>query len=155
MLALFAALSVVFALGAIPPYIMSTVRGQTRPERATWAIFSVINAVAFVSQMLLGARWSLVFAGMDMLGSLTVFGLSIWRGVGGWTPLDRLAFAMAVVGVAISLAVKAPFIALLGVMLADISGTVPTVVKTFREPQSEFGVSWLLTGTSALFGAFA
>lgn len=150
-----AAISVVFFLLAAPPYVIDTLQGKTRPERATWFVFAVLGIIAFVSQVELGATWSLVFSGIDTLGSMVVLGLSLKYGVGGWTRLDRVALTIAAGGVAIALFAHQPVIALLGNILADISGTVLTVYKTFRAPNSETTISWALTGTSALMGALS
>lgn len=150
MLQLLVALTVATFLLAAPPYIIDTLRGKTKPERATWFIWSVLGIIAFVSQAQLGATWSLVFAGFDALGSIITFTLSVWFGVGGWTRLDRIALLVATIGVVVSLAEQQPVIALLGVVLADASGTILTIRKTFHAPDSETTISWLLVAAGAL-----
>ena len=155
MFQLLAAISVVMFLAAAPPYILDTVHGKTKPERATWLIYSILNTVAFVSQVTLGGGWSLVFLGLDTLGSMIVLGLSLRFGVGGWTLLDRIALMIASLGVVAAVFVHQPVVAILGVILADISGTVLTVLKTFHAPDSETTISWLLTGTGAVTGILA
>jgi len=152
---LLAILSVVCFLLAAPPYIFDTVRSKTKPERATWFIFSVLGIIAFISQAKLGATWSLVFSGTDAFGSVIVFLLSIKFGVGGWAWHDKLALVVASIGTVISLVVQQPIIALLGVILADISGTVLTIRKTFYAPDTETTFSWLVVGCGALTGMFA
>ncbi len=148
----FAILSVVLSLAAVPPYYIAILHGETKPERATWVIFSVLNLTALVSQVYLGATWSLAFLGADTLNSLGVLALAVKFGVGGWTRLDRLALAVATVGVIISILARQPVIALLGAVLADFSGTSLTIRKAFRAPGSEALISWLLSGSSALCG---
>ena len=152
---LLAALSVIFFLIAAPPYIFDTVRGKTKPQRATWFIWSVLGIIAFVSQANLGATWSLVFSGSDALGSILIFGLSIKYGVGGWARLDKIALIVAAVGVIVSFIAREPVIAILGVILADVSGTILTIRKTYGAPDTETTISWLLVGTGALTGVLA
>lgn len=146
---LLASLSTVLFLLAAPPYIIDTLRGRTRPERATWFIWSVLGVIAFAAQVQLHARWSLLFTGLDTLGCLLAFLLSICYGVGGWTFLDKIGLAIAVLGVAISLVSREPVIAILGVLLADFSGTVLTIRKTLADPNSETTISWLLIGAGS------
>ncbi len=155
MLQLFALISAVLVLIGIPPYIRDMLRGVTKPERATWFILSVLGVIAFGSQVALGGTWSLVFSGLDALATLMVFALSIRYGVGGWTTLDKIALLIAAAGVLIACIAREPIIALAGVILADISGTFLTVIKTYIEPSSETTITWLLTGTAALFGILA
>lgn len=142
---------VIFCLAG-PPYILDTIHGKTKPQRATWLIWTVLGTIAFVSQVALGASWSLVFTGLDTCGSLLVLLLSIWYGVGGWSRLDRLALLVAAGGVIVSLLAGAPVLAILGVILADLSGTILTVRKVFLHPDSETTVTWLLIGVGSLCG---
>jgi hypothetical protein len=143
--------SAVLATAAAPPYLYQTIKGSVRPERASWFIFSVLGVIAFVSQLSLGARTSLIFNGIDTFGSITIFILSFWYGVGGWTRLDRIVLALASLGVLISLSVHRPLIALLGVVIADACGMVPTIHKAYIEPDSESQLAWLLFATAGVF----
>lgn len=147
-----AAISVILFLAAAPPYIIDIFKGKTKPERATWFIWSVLGVIAFISQVQLGAAWSLVFSGLDAIGSIITFSLSLKYGVGGWTFLDRLALVIAAIGVIVSVVARQPVIAILGVILADCSGTVLTILKTLKEPNSETTISWLFVGTGAVCG---
>lgn len=96
-----------------------------------------------------------MFSGLDTLASLIIFALSVKFGVGGWTFLDKIALAIAAVGVGVALIAREPVVALLGNILADISGTTLTVYKAFRAPGTETTISWLITGTAALTGVLS
>jgi hypothetical protein len=146
--------SVVFILAAGPPYFLDILRKKTKPQRATWLIFTVLGLIAFISQLQLGATWSLVFLGLDTLGSLSVLILAIPYGVGGFNLLDRYAMGVATAGVLVAILAGKPIIALLGVMAADLAGAVPTIRKAYLAPESETTLSWLLVGTAAALGAF-
>jgi hypothetical protein len=152
---LFAILSAIIVLAGAPFYVVDIFKGKTKPERTTWFIWSVLGIIAFFSQKALHAHWSLVFAGIDALGSLIVFGLSLKYGVGGWTKLDRIALCLAIVGVLIAVIAHAPLVAIFGVMLADAAGAALTIRKTYLHPESETTITWFGVGTSALFGALS
>src|SRR5260370_26682229 len=117
MFQILAVISVLLFLSAAPPYILDTIHGKTKPERATWFIYATLGVIAFISQVQLGAQWSLIFAGFDALGSIVVLTLSLKFGVGGWTVLDRAALIVAAVGVSIAVLAHQPIIAILGVLL--------------------------------------
>jgi len=142
-------------LAGAPPYFIDILKGKTKPERATWFIWSVLGVIAFFSQLSLGAHWSLLFAGIDALGSILVFGLSLKYGVGGWTKIDKIALVIAGIGVFVSLASHQPVAALVGAVLADLSGAVLTIRKTYLDPDSETTITWLFIGTSALLGSLS
>lgn len=151
----FAILSGVIVLFGGPPYLIDILKGKTKPQRTTWLIWSVLGVTAFISQVQLGAHWSLVFAGMNALGNLIVFALSLKFGVGGWKRGDVVALGIAAVGIVASLVTSTPLIALLGVIVADFAGTILTLEKTFRMPSSETSITWFFLGTSSLFGALS
>lgn len=144
---------IVFAGG--PPYLIDIFKGKTKPERTTWFIWSVLGVTAFISQLQLGAHWSLVFAGMNAAGNLAVFLLSLKFGVGGWKRSDVVALVIATVGIIASFIIEDPLVALLGVIVADFAGTVLTLQKTFIMPSSETSITWFFLGTSSLFGALS
>ena len=152
---LLAGVAVILFIAAVPPYIIDILRGKTKPQRATWFIWSVLGIIAFTSQLMLGASWSLVFTGLDTFGSVLGFVLSLRFGVGGWAKLDRAALAVAAIGVFCSLLVQQPVIAILGVITADCSGTILTVRKAFRMPETETTISWILVGSGALCSVLA
>lgn len=137
----FAIISAILICIGQPPYIIDTLKGKTKPERMTWFIFSVLGIVAFISQIGLGATWSLVFSGVETAVSIFTFGLSIKYGIGGHDKLDISALVIASVGVVIALAVKQPIVSLLGVVLADLMGTALTVRKAYLHPGTETVIS--------------
>ena len=155
MQAFFTILSTILVLAAFPPYVIDTIRGKTRPERATWFIFSILGIIAFISQLALGATWSLVFSGFDTAASIVVFILSITYGVGGYTKLDISALTVAITGAFVAVFAHEPIVSLIGVIVADLSGVALTIKKVYEYPKSETTISWVLVGTASLFGALS
>jgi hypothetical protein len=152
----FAILSGAVVLIGGPPYLIDILKGKTKPQRTTWFIWSVQGVIAFGSQVSLGAHWSLVFAGMNAAGNLAVFLLSLKFGVGGgWKRIDVAALTIACVGLVVSLIAKAPLVALIGVIVADFAGVIPTLHKTYLLPKSETTITWLALGTSSLLAIFS
>jgi hypothetical protein len=152
---IFAILSGVIVLIGAPFYLVDILKGKTKPQRTTWFIWTVQGTVALISQVQLGAHWSLWFAGLNALGNLVVFLLSLKYGVGGWQKIDVVALAVAIVGVLVSLIAHAPFVALLGVILADFAGSVPTFEKVYRLPSSETSITWFALGLSSFLAIFS
>ncbi len=138
-----------------PFYLRDILRGRTRPERTTWLIWSVLAVVAFASQLQLGAQWSLVYIGLTAAGSIIVYLLSLRHGTDGWKAGDKLALAIAALGIALALAMRSPQMALFGVMLADFAGAVLTIQKAYRRPGSETTITWMLAGVAWLLTALS
>lgn len=152
---LFIIIETILIIAAAPPYIIDTLKRKTKPERATWLILSVLSVIGFIAELKVGVNWGLVFLGLDAATSITVFALSIPFGVGGSTPLDRYALAIASLGVIVALVVDKPIVALFGTILADIAGTSLTIRKAYLEPSTETTISWLLVGVAACFSVLA
>jgi hypothetical protein len=142
-------------LAGAPPYLFDILKRKTKPERTTWFIWSVLGIIAFSAQLQVHGGWSLLFVGLDAVGSVLVFLLSLRFGVGGWKLLDKLALGVAATGLAIAFVVQQPIIALLGVVLADISGATLTIIKTYKAPDTETTITWLCVGTASLLSALA
>lgn len=155
MIQLFSILSALIIIAGAPPYFWDILKGKTKPQRITWFIWAVLGVIAFISQLSLHGGWSLVFIGLDALGSIAVFLLALKYGVGGWTRSDKAALVIAGIGMIVSVLARQPIIALSGVVLADISGMILTVRKTYKDPDSETTITWLFVGTSALLGALS
>lgn len=151
----FALASGIILLAGAPPYLYDILKGKTKPERATWFIWSVLGIIAFISQASLHGGWSLVFIGIDAFGSILVFLLALKFGVGGWTRIDKIGLVIALIGVVISLAARQPTLAIIGVVLADLAGVALTVRKTFYKPRSETAITWFFIGTASLLGALS
>jgi hypothetical protein len=151
----FAILSGLTMLLAGSPYLISILRHVTKPERTSWFIWSALGVIAFVSQVGLGAHWSLVYAGISAVGNLLVFLLSLHYGVGGWRKIDGLSLALAAIGAVVSLAIRDPLYALYGVVVANLAGTVPTIYKTYGLQKSESTIAWFFISTSSFFGTLS
>jgi hypothetical protein len=103
------------------PYVRDIVRRRTRPYRATWAIWTVLGVTEFCAQAG-GAGWSLLMLGAQAASVVTVFALSIGRGVGRLGPADRALIAVAAAGLIGWYLCDRPLYATVGVVLADEAG---------------------------------
>ncbi|MBW4061426.1 hypothetical protein HJC99_02550 [Candidatus Saccharibacteria bacterium] len=138
-----------------PSYFISTIKGQMKPQRATWFIWAVLGVTALVSQVALGGTWSVVFTAVDSLGNILMFLLALKYGVGGWNRLDKIALVIAGVGIIVSIVVRQQLIALVGVIVADAASASLTIRKAYLDPASEDPLAWLLVGLSAVCALIA
>jgi hypothetical protein len=134
------------------PYVRNTLRGSTVPHRGTWLVWSVLGVVAVESQRADGARWSLVPLVMQATGTVLVLALSIWLGTGGLNRTDTALIGVAGAGVAGWVTVDEPVVATACVIAADLVAALMMLPKTWRDPDSETQVTFVL---AALSGALA
>ena len=139
-------LSGILSMFAYVPYVIDTLSRRTSPQRASWLIWSVLGSIAFCSQVFEGAGSSLWFAGAQVSGTIIVFLLSIVLGVGG--VLDRrdcLVLLCACVGLVLWHYTETAVYALAITISISLLGGSITVLKAFRDPESETMATWFLS----------
>ncbi len=155
MLAIFGYISAILSVLMVVPYIKDIFLLKTKPERASWFIWTVLGFIAFFSQLAKGATDSLWLTGGQTLAVLIIVLLSIKYGVGGFTKRDIRALIAAGIGLILWYITKEAAWALLIVITIDSVGTLLTVMKSYENPESETLSTWLISGTSGIFGLLA
>jgi hypothetical protein len=145
----------VLALTAFVPYIIAILRGSTRPNRATWFIWTVVGLLLATSYYSSGAHDTLWVPVAYVAGPLVVAVLSIKFGEGGWTWLDRLCLFGAAASAPLWWLSGSPLIALVINLLIDALGALPTIRKSYYNPQGEDRTAWALGLAGATVNLFA
>ena len=148
-------LSGILILLSFVPYIRDIFLHKTKPERASWLIWSLLGLISFFSQHAKGAQYSLIFTAAQAAGDSLIFLLAIKYGLGGLKRRDILGLTGAVSGLILWYVVGEAAIALLMVIFVDAIGAVLTVMKSYRNPSTETVSSWYLTFWGAFFGCVA
>ena len=145
----------IISLAAYVPYILSILRKETKPNRASWIIWAIVSTIIALSYREAGASYAFLAPVGYVIGSTIVFILSIRHGVGGWTPFDR----KCLIGAAISLVVwrifDSPMSALLINLFINLLGTLPTARKAWYQPETEDKVFWILVSLGSIVNLFA
>ena len=155
MLEIFGYISALLSIVMIAPYVRDIFTKNTKPERASWFIWTVLTSIAFFSQFAKGATDSLWLSAGQTLAVLIVFLLSIKYGVGGLTKRDMKALIGAAIGLIAWYLTKEPAYALIITIIVDGIGTWLTVIKSYQEPETETLSTFVMSGTSGIFGALA
>lgn len=142
-------------MGASVPYVIDILKKKTKPERASWLIWTILGTIAFFSQMAEGATNSLWMNGLDTFAVITIFVLSLRYGVGGLVKRDIAAMILAGVGPILWYFTKEASVALYIVLAIDITGQVLTLIKSYEDPESETLISWILFGVAGLLSAIS
>lgn len=140
---------------AFVPYIFQMVRGRNRPNRATWIIWTVVGFNFLVSYRDLGATDTLWVSIGNFVAFFFVMALSFRYGEGGWTLFDKFCLAGAALGMGIWWFLNAPLLALWVSIVVDLFGAFPTLRKSWRDPEGEDFLSWVLFLVSNTVNLFA
>jgi len=126
------------------PYIAEILRGTTRPNRATWWIWTVVGATLCASYYASGARHTIWVAASYVVGPLAIALLSLRRGEGGWSRFDRNCLSASLLSLVIWWLARSPLVALVANIGIDLLGALPTVRKAYAEPEAESLASWAI-----------
>lgn len=140
---------------AIIPYIIDILKKKTRPERASWLIWSVLGGIAFFSQLAEGATDSLWMPGIQTFAVIVISILSIKYGEGGLTPRDIKALIVAGIGLLLWVFTKEATFALFFVIFVDGVGSSLTIIKAYKDPSGETMSTWFISGLSGLLSAIS
>ncbi len=137
------------------PYIVEIVQGKTRPNRATWWIWTVVGVMLCASYYATGARHAVWVPASYVAGPLVTALLSLKYGEGGWDRFDRNCLAASLLSVVVWWVARSPLLALLSNIAIDFLGALPTVRKSYHEPGAESLLSWsiFLVADAANLGA--
>lgn len=151
-LVLFGLLAGVLSTIAFIPYMIDTVMGRTRPERATWFIWSVVASLAMGSQIYEGADQSLWFVGVQVSATVVIFLMSIRLGYGVYFSTRNInLFGLSMVGILIwYIADNAIFMLIITTAISTLGGSV-TVIKAYKHPGSETLSTWIISLIAAFF----
>lgn len=134
----------VFSLLGYIPYIFSTIRGSTRPNKATWIIWAVVGGLIAFSYMAEGDPNTIWLPLGYFIGPLIIAILSFWRGVSIWTKLDVVCLVIAGISIIPWLLLKDGTTTLFINVLIDATGAIPTLVKAYHEPETEDFTAWTI-----------
>jgi hypothetical protein len=146
-----AGLSVILGIYAVIPYLVSIVKGKTKPHQMSWIIFTVMNFVIFLSQYLAGGRKSVLVFFVAFIDNLAILLLSIKYGVRDTSRWDRILFISAIVMIAIWVLSRNNALAIWLTVLIDLAASIILILKIKVDPKSENIQAWSVVTFAYLF----
>lgn len=126
-------------LAGIYPYIKETVRGDTKPNRVSWLMWSIAPLIATAAAFVNGVGWAVLPVFMSGFGPLLVFIASFVSSKSYWK-LERFDFLcglFSLVALILWGITKEPNIAIVFAILSDGFAAIPTLVKSWKYPETE------------------
>ncbi len=134
---------IIAVIGYIP-YIYSILAGKTKPNRATWFIWTLVGGLLAFSYHAEGDIGSIWLPYAYFICPLITALLSLRYGYAEWTRLDTFCIVVAILSIIPWVFADSPGTTLIINLLIDSTGALPTLVKTFREPETEDLTAWLI-----------
>jgi hypothetical protein len=133
-------------------YVIDTIKGKTKPNRVTWSLWALAPMVAFFA--MLGEGVSITGGLMTFMvgfGPFLVLLASFVNRKSVWkiTRFDIICGVLSLVGVGLWFITRTGEIAIAFSILADLLAGLPTLVKAFKEPETESYLVFLFGTISA------
>jgi len=124
------------------PYIYEVLKGTDIPNRASWFIWALSTTTIFFGVHETGTIEAIWVPVADAIVCTLIFLFSIKLGVGGWSKTDKISLLVCVASLAVWALTGNAIIALVSNLLIYVSGYIPTIKKSIKNPEQESLTAW-------------
>ncbi len=153
MKAIFSVLAgVLFFVGFIP-YILSVIRKETKPAKASWIIWASLDTITIAGMYAKDAVNGQILGAV--LGAWVVVGFALKYGTPGWTKLDKFCLCGAVFGIVLWQVFSNPVLGIMTSLGVAFLGSIPTFVSAWKDPGREDKLAWTIFWISCVCAVIA
>jgi hypothetical protein len=138
-------------------YIKSVVKGNVKPNRLTWFLWSIAPIIATFAAISKGVSWAVLPTFMAGFGPFLVFLASFVNKKSYWKlgKVDYLCGVFSILALILWYITKEANVAIVFTILSDLTAGLPTLIKAWREPESETAAPFITGLFSTLTTFFA
>ena len=120
-------------------YIKDTVKGDAKPNRVSWLLWSIAPLIGTAAAISDGVTWEVLPVFMSGFGPLLVFIASFVNKNSYWKleKFDYWCGALSLLALILWWVTKIPEVAILFAILSDGLAAIPTLVKSWKYPETE------------------
>jgi len=135
-------------------YLIDTVTGKVQPNRVSWFLWSLAPLIAFYAQIRQGVGNEALVTFIVGFEPLIVLIATFFNKKAQWKiqKLDIICGILSLLGIALWLVTKIGNVAILFCILADGLAAVPTIVKSWHEPESESSLIYFMGFINSIIG---
>lgn len=143
-------------IASIVPYLIDIARGKTKPNLVSWITWTLLTAIATAAEIAAGEWFTAIFTAAAVVetGSVVVFGI-FKRAYVRYTAFDIVCQVAALGGIVLWQAFDSPLIGIMGAVIIDFIGALPTVRHAWLQPYEETWQTYALCFVGAIFGVLA
>ena len=140
----------IFLISSIP-YLLETIQGKVKPNRVTWFLWSLAPLIAFSAQRAQDVGIQSLLTLMAGLIPLVIFLASFLNKKSYWKigRLDLVCGALSIFGLILWQITGDGNMAILFAIIADALAAFPTIVKSYKAPETENYILYLGNAISA------
>ncbi|MCK5615159.1 hypothetical protein KAR91_75545 [Candidatus Pacearchaeota archaeon] len=135
------------------PYIIEIIRCKTRPAKASWIIWAILDYLILFGMVSKGAfNWQIA---AGCITSTVILILSIRLGEPGWSKLDKFCLLGAGMGITLWLTSGDGIFGVIAGTSLTIIGSFPTFASVKKNPENESGLAWSIFMLSGVLSVAA
>ena len=138
-------------------YGREVIRGNAKPNRVTWLMWSIAPLIATAAGLASGVSLAVIPVFMSGFGPLIIVILSFANKKSYWKleTFDYLCGFFSLLALVLWGITKQPAIAIIFAIISDFIAAVPTLIKSWKHPEAEIATSYATGLINALtsFGA--
>jgi hypothetical protein len=143
--------TLISAIGSLS-YLIDTLKGKVKPNRVSFLLWSIapLIAVAAMLKQKVGLQSLMTFSTGFL--PLTIFIASFINKKSEWkiTKFDLICGVLSLFGLALWLITKVGNIAIFFSIVADGLAAVPTIIQSYKYPETQSGWPWIATSFGVL-----
>lgn len=132
-------------------YLIDTIKGKTKPNRVTWFLWALAPMIAFTAQLEKGVKLTSLMTFMAGFNPLLIVVASFLNKKSYWklNKMDYFYGSISVFAIIIWQLTGEGNLAIFFAILSDGFASIPTVIKSYRQPETENSTAFLLSMISA------
>lgn len=131
-------------------------RGKAKPNRVTWLLWSFAPLISAAAAFSNGESWSvlpILLAGLNPL-LIVIFSFFVKGAYWKISKLDYLCGALSLIALVLWLITKDPVLAVFFAIMSDALAGLPTLIKAWKDPESESPMIFILGIIASLSAYF-
>ena len=148
-------LAVVITFVGYAPYVYDTIKGKTRPHIFSWFTWGFVTFIIFALQVAGhgGAGTYTTLATAILCSGIFILGLK--NGKRDITKFDVVIFIITLIATGIWIFAKQPIISTLLIVTINTLANLPTIRKSWHDPNSEKLFTWQMGAVRNFLGLLA
>ena len=126
-------------------YLIDTVKGNVKPNRVSFLLWSVAPLIAFAAQIKQGIGMESLMTFSVGILPFFIFIATFFNKKAVWklSSFDIFCGVLSILGLILWLITKVGNIAIIFSIIADMFAAIPTIIKAYKYPDTEIAWPWL------------
>jgi hypothetical protein len=136
-------------------YFKQILFGKVKPHAFTWLVWGIMSGIVFAAQLVEGGGAGAWPTGLTSAACFSITILGLTKAKAQFVKSDWIFLASSLISLFLWYITSDPTIAVILITLTDLSGTLPTIRKSYRDPHEESATLFMLSFLKHVLSLFA